>query len=245
MTLALLVTYIAASVFLKIALALLLLRVLVRRWQVIVIYVTICFSVVYGTFYFFYVLFECGAPSQFPTRIILGQCLKSEVVDGVSYAHAVFNASADIIFLCMPIALLWKENMSRRSKISICTVLGVGSVGGICTIVRIAYIHTLTKATPTFFMTSTAIAVTSAAELSVGVACICFSTYKPLIRKLFPRDGTQQPTLGTTEPIASGTRPESFHTADMSVPRPVSPSEYGEYEMEKGQSQHVDVRNVQ
>ncbi|KAB8975989.1 hypothetical protein FH972_026868 [Carpinus fangiana] len=67
-------------------------------------------------------------------------------------------------------------------------VLTASPSGGICTVVRIAYIHTLTRPTLTYFQTSKLIALMSAAELSIGLTCICLSTYKPLVRFFFPRD---------------------------------------------------------
>lgn len=72
---------------LKIALGLLLLRVLIKRWQVLVIYGLMALSVSYGIFYFFFVLFECGNPTHFATRIIMGQCLSKKAINGTAYTH--------------------------------------------------------------------------------------------------------------------------------------------------------------
>lgn len=147
MVLAILVLYIISSVFLKIALATLLLRVLYVRWQRNVIYGTMAISIAYGTFYWLYVMLECGSPANFHERIIQGHCLTHAQIDGPSYVHAAWNALADLIFLLLPVALLWNQDMTMREKASIAAILGVGSVGSVATIVRIPYINTLTAPT--------------------------------------------------------------------------------------------------
>lgn len=179
--------YIWASIWLKVALGMLLLRVLVAHWQRYTIYITIAICSAYGTAYFFFVLLQCGDPHDFPTKIILGNCLMPAAIDGMSYTHAVLNALADCVLFALPIALLWKADMSRRAKLSVISILGLGSVGGVVSIVRIGYIDTLTRPTITYFVTSKAICLMSACELSVGLTCICLSTLKPILTWWSPR----------------------------------------------------------
>ena len=79
--------YILGTMCLKVALGLLLLRVLVKRWQVVTIYSLMTLSVVYNIFYTFFVLFECGNPKNFAMHMLVGQCLSRNAVDITAYIH--------------------------------------------------------------------------------------------------------------------------------------------------------------
>ena len=145
------ILYVLSSASLKISIGLLLLRVLVKRWQVWTIYVTMAVPVLYSIGYSFLLLFQCGNPKDFVIKIAVSQCMTIRVINGTSYSHATMNALADCVFAILPVALLWDAEMSRRSKWGVATVLSLGSVGCVCTLVRIGYIHTLSDATPTYF----------------------------------------------------------------------------------------------
>ena len=85
-------------------------------------------NVVYGFAYFLVVLFECGLPKYFPSRIILGQCLARQTTDGLSYTHAVIVAISDVIFAVLPLLFVWEAALSRRAKISVGAILTIGSL---------------------------------------------------------------------------------------------------------------------
>lgn len=120
--------YIAGAACLKIALGLLLLRVLVRRWQIYTIYATIAVAVIFGICFFLVILFQCGSPGDFVIRFFRNSCLRPEVVSGMSYTHAIVNAVADWIFAVLPIFFLLRTNLDLRAKISVGAILALGSV---------------------------------------------------------------------------------------------------------------------
>lgn len=201
--LTLIVLYIAGTCALKVACGLLLLRVLVRRWQVWIIYGGMAVSVLYGTIFFFLCLFQCGNPSQFHIRVLFGgSCMSPEVVDGTSYAHSALICSVDLVFAVLPVALIWDTNMSRRSKMTVAGILGLGSVAVIATFARFGYVNDLTKPGINFFKTAQPIGFLAALELAIGVTCISMCTYKPLFRSLY-RPGEYESFVS-----ADGLRPQ-------------------------------------
>lgn len=120
--------YIGGSACLKIALGVLLLRVLVEKWQTYIIYATLCITTSYSTCYFFIVLFQCGAPSDFVIHWLGDSCLTPSVILGTSYTHAVVNAVADWTFAILPVFFLIRTDLDVRSKISVGAILALGSV---------------------------------------------------------------------------------------------------------------------
>lgn len=76
-------------------------------------------------------------------RIIFRQCLPLATINGTSYVHAVLTALADIIYASLPIIFLWNAEFSKRAKYSIGGILIVGSVGCVCTLVRIGKLENM------------------------------------------------------------------------------------------------------
>lgn len=137
--------YITATSALKVALGMLLLRVLVKKWMRWTIWVVMGISVSYGIIYFFIILFQCGNPETFAVsnlansplkeiltspqrKIILHQCLSPATINGTSYVHGVLTALADLIFASLPVFFLWNANFSARAKYSVGGILMLGSV---------------------------------------------------------------------------------------------------------------------
>ena len=119
--------YIAGAACLKIALGLLLLRVLFKKWQVYTIYAVLAIATTFSLGFFFIILFQCGNPNMFAIRFLTNSCLRPEVISGLSYTHSVINATSDWIFATLPVFFLLHSSLSLRAKISVGCILALGS----------------------------------------------------------------------------------------------------------------------
>lgn len=128
LVLALVTTFVVGTACLKVACGLLLLRVLVKPWQAWTIYAAMTITILYSLYCFFFTLFECGDPAYFHLRILMNQCMSVDAINGTTYTHSVLIAVIDCLFASLPIALIWGTDMSKRSKISVVCVLGIGSL---------------------------------------------------------------------------------------------------------------------
>ncbi|KAI9653593.1 MAG: hypothetical protein M1831_005975 [Alyxoria varia] len=142
----------------------------------------------YGIGYFFVALYQCGDPSQFAIRHILGGCLSTQVINGCAYTHSVINALSDAILVLLPIHAVWKSNMSNRSKWSVAAIIGIASIGVVCTIIRIGYVYKLSASSEDYYVMIKPMVLLSGAELSIGITCVSLCTYRPLFSWLFGKD---------------------------------------------------------
>ncbi len=80
-----------------------------------------------GIVFFFTVIFQCW-PVQYywDKTIVNGSCSSNDVVVVLAYISAGTNAATDFIYAFIPIWMIWKIQMERRTKISVCFVLGLG-----------------------------------------------------------------------------------------------------------------------
>lgn len=91
--LALICIFVVGTACLKIACGLLLLRVLVKPWQVYTIYTAMFVTTLYSIYSFFFTLFECGNPAMFHLRIIEGECVSKVSLNATIYTHVRFCSS--------------------------------------------------------------------------------------------------------------------------------------------------------
>jgi hypothetical protein len=101
-------------------------------------------SSVFGFFYVFVSIFQCGNPARSAGSVIGSQkCLPTDVGLGAGYAYGIVNVLADWIFVLVPIVVLLDSKMDKRSKISVSVVMGLGAIGSIASVLRMVYLEGL------------------------------------------------------------------------------------------------------
>lgn len=82
-------------------------------------------------FTFFLWLFQCHPISEFWGRVVNpqshGSCLNSQTVVNSLYATASMACAADVTFGILPIFMVWKLNLSIRTRFYLGFILGLGS----------------------------------------------------------------------------------------------------------------------
>jgi len=121
--------YVLTTTVLKVAIGLFLLRIAVHRRHIQIIWVTIGVSVVFGIFFFFFILFQCNPISTFWNPTTPGEsCISPNGIAAATYAHSAVSAAADWTFGILPVFLLWDVKMNPQTKISIAIILGLGAM---------------------------------------------------------------------------------------------------------------------
>lgn len=118
---------------LKFTVGIFLLRICSQRWQVAVIWTVLGVVLAFNIFYFFIALLQCLPVDYFWMRASLtsvprGRCISQAMANGSTYAATAVNAFADWTLGLLPIALVWRLGLGRKTKISIAAVLALGIV---------------------------------------------------------------------------------------------------------------------
>lgn len=74
-------------------------------------------------------MFQCRPVEYYWLRFtheIEGQCLDKAVITGATYASTAFNAWADWTLGLLPLALVWKLELGKRTKASVAGILALG-----------------------------------------------------------------------------------------------------------------------
>ncbi|PVH99552.1 hypothetical protein DM02DRAFT_672590 [Periconia macrospinosa] len=211
--------YVLSNCTLKIALGTFYLRVAVRRWHVWSIRLLMIGTVLFSFIYFFIVIFQCTPASEFwNNHPASNKCIPTK---GITHALSVFNAMADWSLCILPFLIVLDLQMSPRTKNLAVGVLAFAAIGSTATLVRMAYIHTLSNG-PDFLYATTDVGIWSTVELGIGITACSIATLRPLLhattwhleppRAPKPASPTSIPTTATEPDLERGT------TSDDLVP---------------------------
>lgn len=127
------IIYIVISVLTKFIVGLFLLRLCTPiRWMRIVIWSMLVVVGVYYSFYFFLDIFSAQPPQYYWLRYAPNPP-EGRVNDPLwaiipTIVNAVLNIVVDWALAILPMILVWNARLDRRTKISVCGVLAVGSM---------------------------------------------------------------------------------------------------------------------
>ncbi|KAM0713434.1 hypothetical protein Q7P37_010396 [Cladosporium fusiforme] len=216
--------YAATMVIFKISLGIFYLRIIVARWQKILLYVTVGASTVYGIFFFFMILFQCGSPNNFLRNALTDRCMGSRYDHFiVSMLAGVVNAVSDVILALLPISVVYKASMPRPAKISAGMILLLGCIGSAVSIVRLTYIHGLLLS-DRFFEVGVDITIWSVIETGICITAASLATLRPLCasclhsnRRLNSNDSHTQPMVSIDEIIHPDLEPGHPNRSKLSL----------------------------
>ncbi|OBT67982.1 hypothetical protein VE03_01488 [Pseudogymnoascus sp. 23342-1-I1] len=175
--------YIIDSGFIKISVGLLLLRLSVAPIHRYILHASIITIALWTTITFLIVAFQCR-----PLRLAwnpasgTGTCMAPIAITRLGYAFSALDIGSDFLYALLPVAMLWKTQMTWKLKFSICIVLSLGVFASVATIIRLKYLIALTDQADVLF----AICITqmwTILEVGIGMVAGCIATYRPLLRK--------------------------------------------------------------
>ncbi|KUI60000.1 hypothetical protein VP1G_07232 [Cytospora mali] len=179
------VLYAPTSAMVRTSVALFLHRIASESLHKWIIRVNLGVVYLISTVFFFVVIFQCSPPRYFYEQVMgqPGTCMDIDIVPDVTIAHSAIGAACDLVFASLPIVMLWKVQLNKRTKVVIALLLSMGFVAGIALLVRIPYVKRL-AITPDFLYETVYVAIWSVMEPSLGILAGCVATLRPLFKSL-------------------------------------------------------------
>lgn len=110
-------------------------------------------------------------------------CWGRSTLVALSYANLSLNIVTDMIFaIFIPVPMLWNINVTRRTRISLFCVLGLGCFACACAIIRITYVRTYGKYGD-WLWDSQYLTTWSVLELNIGIIAASLPSLRPLFKK--------------------------------------------------------------
>lgn len=207
------VFYAPTTTLLKVSVGFFLLRICVKKIQIWIIRFFIAGSMVCGTIYLLLILFQCSPVSYWwdlnPENT--GKCVSPLAFAVLSWIISVLNSFADLTFAIIPMFMVAQTTMSTRTRIAVCILLGIASIAGVVTVVRMPYIHTLNHYKGDFLWTTVEVATLTTLECGLGITAANLATFRPIIKRF---QGTSR---GTSLPEHSQSRRPSVPIANVEL----------------------------
>jgi hypothetical protein len=116
---------------LKLSLGIFFLRILLSRWQRLLLLTAITLATVFGLALFFFAIFQCGLFSDieiFMERMIAGTCAKPRVGLAMNYTYAILTTFSDWICGLLPIFILKDSSMPMQTKLVVGFLLALAAM---------------------------------------------------------------------------------------------------------------------
>jgi len=179
------IVYVLATLFIKLSIGFLLLRIAARRLYRYTLYGSMGIMTVWTFVAFLIILLQCRPMKlswdpNWSASTEGGHCMDRIIFRNLTYAFSAIDIFFDWGYALLPIPMLWGLQTSKQVKISLLVVLSLGAFASTTTLVRFRYLVTVEHVTD--FLFSTSRLVWSVIGLDLGIAAACMSTLRPLFR---------------------------------------------------------------
>ena len=96
-----------------------------HKW---ILYTTMAVSTMWSVCFVFITIFQCRPPSYYWNRNQSGRCLSPNFIINASIAYGVISMATDFTIGTLPIFIVWRLQMNRRSKFAVAGVLAMAAV---------------------------------------------------------------------------------------------------------------------
>ncbi|KAL4987447.1 hypothetical protein BDW68DRAFT_197426 [Aspergillus falconensis] len=175
--------YLWASAVSKIAIAVALLRLAVRRSHRFILWAICVVIVIIGLVFWLVLLFNCWPVEYFWERTNIlkqGKCISTNILLIIAYCYSSLTIVCDITLGILPACLIWSLQMSRRTKLALVGVLSLGAIASVAVVIRLPYLENYADAD--FLYSTYQIAIWSVVETGLAIIAGSLITLRPLFR---------------------------------------------------------------
>lgn len=130
-------SYVWVVAIARLSIAMTLLRLTVTRTHQFILYAVIVVTSIVGLVFWFMLTLQCSPVSYFWQRIRLlvdpssnihGSCISLDSLIAMGYVYSATASICDFTLGLLPIWLVWRLQMNKRTKIALAAILGLGCV---------------------------------------------------------------------------------------------------------------------
>ncbi|KAE8329756.1 hypothetical protein BDV39DRAFT_191059 [Aspergillus sergii] len=175
------ILYVTTVTIGRLSITISLLRLTVERIHIWILYAVMALSTTVGIVLFFVAMFQCQPVSYYWDRLsIEGHCLDMDLLLSIVYMYSAVAATCDFIIGILPVLLIWRLQMDRRTKTAVAGILGIACIASAAVIARIPYLGSAKS--PDFLHATTQISICSNVEAGLGITAGSLATVRPIIR---------------------------------------------------------------
>lgn len=123
------ILYVFTCTIARLSIAATLLRLTIDRTHSYILYGVVTFSTSIGIVFLFFTIFQCHPVAYYWNHYPeAGHCLNINILLGIVYMYSGVAATCDIMLGSLPILLIWRLQMDRRTKSAVSGILGIAGM---------------------------------------------------------------------------------------------------------------------
>ncbi|KAI2607900.1 hypothetical protein GGR54DRAFT_395521 [Hypoxylon sp. NC1633] len=162
----------------KTAVAMFLMRIVVVAWHKAILWFWIVTMMAWSMLLAISCFAQCTPVEAIWDARIQDKTCHLNLTD-IAFIMCSWSAAMDFFLAAFPWVVLWKLNMQKREKITICVSLSLGIMAGICGIVRTSGLAVLSQTADYLYATAESVMWTSS-ELTITIICVSIPVLRPL-----------------------------------------------------------------
>ncbi|KAH9216512.1 hypothetical protein DL95DRAFT_407493 [Leptodontidium sp. 2 PMI_412] len=168
----------------KLSILLLYLRLSPYRPFRITVWIAAAVTVIYSVLGSFEFIFNCRPIAKnWDVTISGGSCID---VAKILTAHGIVNIATDVATLVLPVMLVYKLQLPMKQKVAVAGLFMTGTLVCIVSAIRLKSVWDLAHSMDMTWV-GLGVSVWSVVEVYVGIICACLISFKPFLRRHFPR----------------------------------------------------------
>ncbi|EDP50932.1 hypothetical protein AFUB_049330 [Aspergillus fumigatus A1163] len=134
--------YVVTSVLVRLSITVTLVRLTVDNVHRGILGAATILSVVAGTIFFFFTIFQCTPVDYYCNRLTKeGHCMDMDLLVGIVYMYSAAAAVCDFTIGPLPAFMIGRLKMDRLTKMAVIGVLSIGCVASTAVIVRLPFVR--------------------------------------------------------------------------------------------------------
>ncbi|KAI1474401.1 hypothetical protein F4774DRAFT_429925 [Daldinia eschscholtzii] len=162
----------------KAAVGLFLMRIVVKTWHKVLLWFWIITMMGWSIMLAITVFAQCVPYESLYDERVPRQYCRLDLTK-IAYIMCSWSAAMDFFLAGFPWMVLWKLNMQKKEKVTICVSLSLGILAGVCGVIRTLGLGVLSVTADYLYATAESIIWTSS-ELTITLICVSVPVLRPI-----------------------------------------------------------------
>ncbi|KAJ5635330.1 uncharacterized protein N7484_008643 [Penicillium longicatenatum] len=169
----------------KTSFAVTLMRIVVKRWMLVLLWFVIITMNLVNTLTAFFVFLQCKDPRHLWNPMIPSKCWPADVFTNYSLFVGAYSGAQDFVLALLPWTIVWNLQMKKKEKFGVAFAMSLGVFAGAAAIVKTTYLVAL-SARSDFTWELAPLLYWAAVEDGLAITAASIPALKPLLVSIFP-----------------------------------------------------------
>ncbi|KAJ5653410.1 hypothetical protein N7490_000413 [Penicillium lividum] len=169
----------------KTSFAVTLLRIVVKRWMIVLLWFVIVTMNLVNILTAFFIFLQCKDPRHLWNTAIPSKCWPADVFTNYSLFVGAYSGAQDFVLALLPWSIVWNLQMRKKEKMGVAFAMSLGVFAGAAAIVKTTFLVAL-SAKADFTWELAPLLYWAAVEDGLAITAASIPALKPLLVSLFP-----------------------------------------------------------